>query len=55
VDTKELLSDSLEGIWLEYGKLNGLASKQRTLISEITKELGLRLPVSKSKPRNVLE
>jgi hypothetical protein len=55
VDTKELLSNSLDSIWLEYGKLNGLVGKQRALISEINKELGLWLPVSKSKPRNVLE
>jgi len=35
--------------------LNGLVGKQRALISEINKELGLWVPVSKSKPRNVLE
>lgn len=30
-------------------------SAQRALVFEINKELGLRLPTSKSKPRNVLE
>lgn len=33
VDTKEKLSDSLDQIWLEYGKLNGLVNKQKELIS----------------------
>lgn len=55
LDTKELLNDSITSILREYGKLTELLNKQRIQISEIIKELGLRLPVSKTKPRNMLE